>query len=232
MAFHLIHDYAHLLLPQQDVPYDFAAIFGNANPVVLEVGSGKGRFLIAQAEANAGTNFIGIEWANKYCNLCANRAAGHKLTNIRFLRDDAAHTFRLALSDACLEGIHVLFPDPWPKKKQKRRRLIQPPFLDQVCRVVRPGGFLALATDHADYFAQMDEVTAAHPGVEVTERLVGESARVGITNFEQKYRAEGRTIHNIMCRIRGPVPVRAPVPKRQPRRPAPDAAPGTAHAVE
>lgn len=187
----------HLLLPIQETPYDFAAIFGNRNPVILEVGSGKGRFLIGEAEANPDKNYVGIEWANKYCHLCASRAAAKGLTNIRFLRDDALHTFRMALADRCLEAVYVLFPDPWPKAKQQKRRSIQAPFLDQVARVVIPGGRLILATDHADYFQQMLEVTAAHPRIRQLEVLVGDQARTGVTNFEVKYRAEGRTIHNL-----------------------------------
>lgn len=191
----------HLLLPIQETPYDFAAIFGNRNPVILEVGSGKGRFLIGEAEANPDKNYVGIEWANKYCHLCASRAATKGLTNIRFLRDDAIHTFKLALADHCLEAVYVLFPDPWPKPKQQKRRSIQAPFLDQVARVVIPGGKLILATDHADYFQQMLDVTAAHPRIRQLEVLVGEAARTGVTNFEVKYRAEGRTIHNLDCEV-------------------------------
>jgi len=203
MQIHIKHPHDHLILPIQEVPYDFAAIFGNSNPVVLEVGSGKGRFIIGEAAANPEVNYVGIEWANKYCQLCASRAAGRGLTNVRFLRDDAVHTFKVALADRCLEAVYVLFPDPWPKAKQVKRRTIQTPFLDQVARVVKPGGKLVLATDHADYFAQMVEVTAAHPKIRQVLKLVGDEARTGVTNFEVKYRAEGRTIHNLDCEVVG-----------------------------
>lgn len=192
-----------LNLPIQDTPYDFAAIFGNDHPVELEVGSGKGRFLLTSAQEQPEINFLGIEWARKYWRLCLKRAAFRELQNIRFMRDDAAHTFELALSDRCLQAVHVYFPDPWPKKRYRKRRLIQTPFLDQVARVVKVGGLLKLATDHVDYFEQMDEVTAAHPKLEVIERLIGEDSREGITNYETKYREEGRTIHNITCRVLG-----------------------------
>lgn len=188
-------------LPAQQTPYVWRDVFGNDNPVELEVGVGKGRFLLTSAEANPDVNFVGIEWARKYWRLCLKRANYRKLPNIRFMRDDAADTFQLALSDNCLRAVHVYFPDPWPKKRYRKRRLIQTPFLDQMVRVVEDGGLLKLATDHVDYFEQMDEVTAAHPRLEVIERLVGEESREGITNYEVKYREEGRTIHNITCRV-------------------------------
>ena len=203
MQIEIKHPHDHLVLPIQETPYDFAAIFGNPNPVELEVGSGKGRFLIGEAEANPDRNYVGIEWANKYCQLCASRAAGRKMTNIRFLRDDAVHTFKMAISDRCLEAVYVLFPDPWPKKRQLKRRTIQAPFLDQVARTVKVGGKLVLATDHAEYFEQMVEVTAAHPKIQQVLKLVGEEARTGVTNFEVKYRAEGRVIHNLDCEVLG-----------------------------
>lgn len=191
-----------LELPVRQTPYDFAAIFGNKHPVELEVGIGKGRFLMLSAESRADTNFVGIEWANEYHKMAMTRALNKKLANIRFLRDDAAHTFRFAIAPSSLAGVHVYFPDPWPKKKHNKRRIIQPAFLDLVAQAVVRGGFLKLATDHEDYFAQMDEVTRSHPRFEVVERLIGEAAHVGVTNYEVKYRKEGRTIHNISCVVK------------------------------
>jgi tRNA (guanine-N7-)-methyltransferase len=191
-----------LLLAQQETPFDFAAIFGNGNPVELEIGCGKGRFLMTEAQARPGVNFLGIEWAAKFARLCAHRASAMGLSNIRFLRDDAARTLKLCVPTGSLRGVYLLFPDPWPKAKQKKRRILQPEFLDQVARVVIPGGFLVMATDHVDYFNQMDALSAAHPRVEQVEKLVGAAARQGITNYEVKYRAEGRTIHNLTCRVR------------------------------
>lgn len=195
----------HLLLPIQDTPYDFQAIFGNAHSVELEVGFGKGRFLQTSALAHPDRNYVGIEWASKYYRLAASRAAKRGVTNVRYLRDDAAHTFKLALGAGSLAAVHVYFPDPWPKKKQQRRRIIQQPFLTEVCRVVRPGGRLLLATDHAEYFTWMVRECEAHPMVRVLEKLVGDEARHGITNYEVKYREEGRTIHNMSCEILGPL---------------------------
>lgn len=190
-----------LALEIQELPYDFATIFGNDHPVELEVGIGKGRFLMQAAKQRPNCNFVGIEWASKFYRLVLDRAERKSLTNLRLLRDDAGHTFSQALADDCLAGVYVYFPDPWPKKRHNKRRLVQAAWLDHATRVIRDGGFLKLATDHIDYFEQMDRETKAHPMLHIEQVLVGEDARVGITNYETKYREEGRRIHNIDCQV-------------------------------
>ncbi len=194
--------YTHLTLPLQDQPYDFPTLFGNDHPVELEVGIGKGRFLIERAKTHPNLNFIGIEWANFYYVLATSRAGRQKISNIRFLRDDAKHTFEKALGNRCLQGIHVYFPDPWPKKRHKKRRLIQTSFLDQVLRVLHPQGFLSLVTDHADYFQHMKTVINKHPAFEIAEESVAKEIQEAETNYHLKFREEGRTIHSIRTLIR------------------------------
>ena len=190
-----------LALDVSESPYNFSEIFSNDNPVELEVGIGKGRFLINEAEERSETNFIGIEWAAKYHRMACERAAHRKLTNIRFLRDDASHTFTHALAEDSLSALHVYFPDPWPKKRHHKRRLIQTPFLDKAIRVCKNSSTLYFATDHVHYFQQIDRVTDEHPNLELIERHIGDAAPEGITNYEVKYREEGRTIHKKLCRI-------------------------------
>lgn len=182
--------------------FDFAAIFGNANPVELELGIGKGRFLIQQAEERPGVNFVGVEWANKYFVLVAERAAKRGLRNLRVMRADAGHVVRENVRDGAISVLHVYFPDPWPKLRHQKRRLIQPPFAREAARVLQDGGLVKLATDHVEYAVQMEQVFGADPDFEPVSRAVGEAAPVGVTNWEVKFRAEGRTIHKFEYRRR------------------------------
>lgn len=179
----------------QDRQYDFAAIFGNNHPVELELGIGKGRFLIQQAQARPDVNFVGVEWASRYYRMVAERAAKRGLANIRILRDDAAHVVKHTLSEACIDALHIYFPDPWPKAKQVKRRLIQPPFARVAARALKDGASLLLATDHEDYARQMEAVFRADPDFEQVSRAIGDDAPEGITNWEVKFRQQGRTMH-------------------------------------
>ncbi|MDC1141930.1 tRNA (guanosine(46)-N7)-methyltransferase TrmB [Planctomycetota bacterium] len=183
-----------------DRQYNLPEIFGNDNPVELELGIGKGRFLIQQAEARPDINFIGVEWASRYFRLVAERAAKRGLKNIRILRDDAAHTVNATLTDQCLSALHVYFPDPWPKARHLKRRLIQAPFARTASRLVKDGCEVFLATDHEDYAVQMEQVFLNDPDFEQTFRAIGEEAPEGVTNWEVKFRAEGRTIHKYRFR--------------------------------
>ena len=181
-------------------PLDPPALFGNANPVELEIGCGKGTFITRQAKARPDVNFLGLEWARFYYRYAADRLRRNGCcANARMLRADAAAFVQDGLPDACLAAVHVYFPDPWPKARHHKRRLVQPPFLDQVRRVLVPGGRVQVVTDHADYWEQIEAVfkdgplrvvAYEHPGG------TGEGEVVG-TNFERKYIAEGRTFHAI-----------------------------------
>ena len=181
-----------------EVPVDFAAMFGNGRPVEIEVGSGKGSFLLARATARPEVNFLGIEYAAAYAAYCADRFRRHELDNVRMLRTEAGAFFKTALAAASVQRVHVYFPDPWPKRRHKRRRLIQPVFLDEVRRVLTPGGQFILATDHFDYARHMRRVLHEASGfVRIpTPRMVDSDGLVG-TNFERKYRAEGRPVYSL-----------------------------------
>jgi len=182
--------------------YDFAAVFGNSRPVELELGIGKGRFLIQQAQARPDTNFVGVEWANRYFRLVAERAAKRGLGNIRVLRDDAARVVRDTIADGAISVLHIYFPDPWPKARHHKRRLIQPPFARQCARILAPDGSVRLATDFAEYAVQMEQVFGQDPGFKQTQRAVGPQAPEGVTNWEVKFRAQGREIHKFEFRLK------------------------------
>ena len=179
-------------------PVDFAAMFGNTRPVELEIGSGKGTFLLARASARPEVNFLGLEYAAAYARYCADRFRRAELTNVRMLRVEAGVFFKTALAPRSLQRVHVYFPDPWPKRRHQRRRLIQPPLVDLVRRALRPGGQLLIVTDHFDYARHMRRVLHDVAGfVRIpTPRLVEAEGLVG-TNFERKYRAQGRPVYSL-----------------------------------
>ena len=175
-------------------------------PFELEIGSGKGTFLVQQATATPNVNYLGIEWAAEYWRHAADRLRRHGLDHVRMLHDDAREFVAWRVPDALFRQVHVLFPDPWPKKRHHKRRTVQAPFLRELHRVLLPEGRVRLVTDHDDYFAWMNE----HIGqvgdlfdVEPFDRPASADAgEVVGTNFERKYRREGRPFHALVLRRR------------------------------
>jgi tRNA (guanine-N7-)-methyltransferase len=176
-------------------PIDFAAMFGNANPVELEIGSGKGTFLTDQATARPDTNFLGIEWANWFYSAAADRLRRHNCLNARMVRAEATFFLREFVSPASLSVLHIYFPDPWPKTRHHKRRLVQPGFVPLMLQVLRPGGRVQVVSDHAGYFEESIAPTIHGSGMSVVDYARPGSASEGEfvgTNFERKYRREGR----------------------------------------
>ncbi len=179
-------------------------------PIDLEIGSGKGTFLVQQAARQPGVNFLGIEWANQFWRFAADRARRHHLHNVRLLRTEAAGFVRNYLLPRSLRQVHIYFPDPWPKKRHHKRRLIQPDFLRELHRVLADpsqddpaAGTVQLATDHADYHQWMQEAAANVADLFTLEPFIPvESADAELvgTNFERKYRQEGREFFALVLR--------------------------------
>ncbi len=182
---------------------DFAAVFGNDNPVELEIGCGKGAFLLREAQAHPDRNYLGIEWANEFYKFTADRMARWGMTNVRIMRTDAREFVISRLPPDCLDALHVYHPDPWPKKRHHKRRLFNEKFVAAAIRTLKPGGRWAIQTDHAEYFQSMCGLTRGWPEltpIEFTESTtVDESEALG-TNFEMKYRREGRSIYRLAFR--------------------------------
>ncbi|MDH3284501.1 MAG: tRNA (guanosine(46)-N7)-methyltransferase TrmB [Acidobacteriota bacterium] len=189
---------------------ELSDLFGNDRDVELEVGVGKGRFLLLAASARPETNFLGIEYARKYLERAIDRIGKRGLTNVRLLHAEAVEVLRERLPEACLSAVHVLFPDPWPKKRHHKRRFFRGNALDQLARVMRRGAVLRAVTDHDDYAEIIREVTLAHGAFEALpddDRMwqiagMADLTRVGVTNFEIKYRREGRSFHRLAWRRR------------------------------
>jgi len=177
-------------------PFDFAALFGNAGPVEVEIGTGKGRFLLAQAAARPDVNFLGIEWSLKYLRVTKDRAARAGLANVRLFRADARHVLQALLPDRSVVRLHVYCPDPWPKKRHHKRRVFSHATLEQMARVLVPGGFLDLSTDVRGYFDEIREMARTVPALQETgDPLFHASEPGGRTSYEAKYLGAGRVIH-------------------------------------
>ena len=175
-------------------PVSLTDLFGNTRPVELEIGSGKGTFLLARAVARPEVNFLGIEWAGSYCRYAADRLRRAGLRNVRLLRADATTFIRNCVADQSVWRVHIYFPDPWPKRRHSQRRTLQPAFLRELTRILKPGGQLLVVTDHPGYFRHVKQALASTPGligVAFPPMTSGQEEMVG-TNFERKYARQGR----------------------------------------
>ena len=180
-----------------------------ARPFEMEIGSGKGTFLIQQAGQHPDVNYLGIEWAGEFFRYAADRIRRHALANVRMLHADATEFIRFWCADGVASVIHLYFSDPWPKARHHKRRVVQDSTLREFHRLLTPGGELRLVTDHDDLWSWyeahaarnthlFERVPFAPPGSADAGELVG-------TNFERKYRREGRPFHVMtLVRIDGP----------------------------
>lgn len=183
---------------------DFAAIFGRAAPVHLEIGSGKGTFLVHQAPAYRDIDFLGIEWARKFYLLAVDRIGRWGIENVRIIRTDAATFLAEHIAEASIACVHIYFPDPWPKKRHHKRRFFQQDNVRTLIRCLSPGGEIRLATDHADYFRQMQRVAsdfgARLEEIPFTRPAGAKDGEFTGTNFERKYIRDRRTIQVLALR--------------------------------
>lgn len=175
-------------------PLDFAALFGNAHLVELEIGMGKGTFLTQQSKLHPEINYFGVEYARWFWRYASDRLRRNKCENVRTVRAEAMYFVREFVADAALSVLHIYHPDPWPKKRHHKRRLLQQPFLDQIQRILKPDGLLRIVTDHKEYFEQIDALIKASPLkiVDYTPPAWANEGELIGTNFERKYILEGR----------------------------------------
>lgn len=143
---------------------DFDVLFGRRAPRVVEIGFGMGASLIEQAQAHPETDFIGIEVHPPGVGKLLDEAGKHELGNLRVYREDALEVLSQCVPEASLDGLQLFFPDPWPKKKHHKRRIVQPTFVELVRTRLKPGGTLHMATDWQAYAEHMAEIMAVAPG--------------------------------------------------------------------
>ncbi|MDD9865350.1 MAG: tRNA (guanosine(46)-N7)-methyltransferase TrmB [Verrucomicrobiales bacterium] len=170
-------------------PIDLAGLFSTRQPLELELGCGDGSFTLQYALANPGRNIVALE--RLLGRITKLDRKGHRagLKNLRLLRAEAAYVLEYLLPPGLLDAIHVYFPDPWPKKRHHKNRLISEPFPPLAKRLLREGGIVYLRTDNIEYFEQMLEVFGDAVGFETVE--TPEPMKQLVTDFEQQFNAQG-----------------------------------------
>jgi tRNA (guanine-N7-)-methyltransferase len=195
---------ARYAIPFARQPLDARRVFGRAAPLVLEIGSGMGETTAQIAAANPATDFIAIEVHGPGVGSLLRRVEADRLANLRVIRHDAVEVLEHMIADASLAGIHLFFPDPWPKKRHHKRRLVQPPFAALAARRLAPGGYLHAATDVQDYAEQILAVLSAEPLLENTASgFALRTALRPLTKFEARGVRLGHEVRDLVFRRRG-----------------------------
>jgi len=182
-------------------PLNWGEIFPRCAPIEIDLGCGDGAFLMAMARANPEHNFLGIErLLGRVCKSCR-KIAREDLKNVRVLRIEVAYAVSNLLPADSIIAFHLLFPDPWPKRRHHRRRAFTAQFLSCIHRALIGGGLFHIATDHTDYFHQIERVIAA------TDTFVVSAEQQGfpLTTFEQKFLTRGLSIQRLLLRKASPV---------------------------
>ncbi len=184
-------------------PFDFESLFGRRAPVVLEIGCGMGEATAAIADAHRHIDFIGVEVHTPGVGSLMKRAAELELTNLRVIVHDAVEVVGAAIAQGSLSGIHVFFPDPWPKKRHHKRRLLKPAFVHELAQRLRPDGVLHVATDWREYADEVLETLVAEPLlVNTAEGFAQRPASRPATKFETRGLALGHGVWDLLFRRR------------------------------
>jgi tRNA (guanine-N7-)-methyltransferase len=189
------------------VPLDLRALFNRDAPRMVEIGFGAGEALVEFARANPGYDCIGIEVHKPGVGHLLLRARAENVRNLRVICHDAVDVLATQLEPGSVSLVHIFFPDPWPKKRHHKRRLIQPPFVDLLARVLEPGGTLRLATDWEPYAAHMREVIDAAPAFTNTASdsgFVPRNAQRPLTRFERRGQRLGHAVWDLEYRRQPP----------------------------
>lgn len=194
-------------LGEMDAPMDWETLFGNTHPVEIEIGFGKGRFLLEASKRHPKTNYIGIERAQKYVELTRERfekymrhfgidKASWMFSNVRLAWTDANYFLTRYVAAASVQAYHIYFPDPWPRKRQQKRRIFRnQDFLEALTRTLNSdSGQLYIVTDYAEYFWEIQERLADLPLLHPVDADLRPDQDIA-TNFEMKYVVEGRSIY-------------------------------------
>lgn len=178
-------------------PLDLAAGFPRVAPLEVDLGCGDGTFLVAMAERFPERNFLGIERLFGRVSSACGRAARQAADNVRILRVETAYAVEYLLPPASVATAHLLFPDPWPKQRHHRRRLVTARFLAALHRAFVLGGRFHVATDQADYFTTIRELAADSA---LREEPVAPEESFPLTTFEKHFRKKGAPIYRLRLR--------------------------------
>ena len=195
------------LLPRYGIAtecMDLRTAFERPAPLVLEIGFGNGQALFWMAGNEPEKNFVGIEVHEPGVGRLLRSINDEGLSNVRVAMRDAVEVLREQCVPTSVDEVRIYFPDPWPKKRHHKRRLIQPPFLELLAERMTPGGTLHLATDWAPYAEWMIEALAAVPAFTLQgEPFVPRPQWRPQTHFEQRGQRKGHEIFDIVCRLSG-----------------------------
>ena len=196
-AYECLPDYG--IASEGDV--DLRMLFGRQAPKVVEIGCGMGDTTASIAKRYPETDFLAVEVFSPGIGNLISLIQAQQLTNIRIAQTDAVDLFQHRLPQASLDGVHIFFPDPWPKKKHHKRRLIQPGFIRVLLKALKPAGYIHLATDWAEYAEQMIEVLDGVPDlVRLPDQEVARLSMRSQTKFESKGLAKGHDIVDLIYR--------------------------------
>lgn len=191
------------VLPYADAAWDAAAAFGRAAPLVLEIGFGMGQATAAYAKEHPDINLLGVEVHPPGVGALLQSIDADRLGHLRIVQHDAVDVVNTMIAPQTLAGVHIFFPDPWPKKRHHKRRLIQPEFVALLVSRMQPGAYLHLATDWEPYAQQMLEVLSTQPLLENTaEGFAPRPASRPVTKFERRGLALGHGVRDLLFRRR------------------------------
>lgn len=188
------------------MPADWGEIFGNPNPLALEIGCGIGDFIVKTAAEMPDTNFIAIDFYNKGCYKTSRRIDNGRLSNVRVLREEARQFITERIPKRSLSAVYINCPDPWPKKKHRKRRLVNRPFLEFLYDYLVPGADFFFATDFDDYGIDVAGMMAGIEGFEnqlAPDLFRHEMESYHLSKYMRKFMAEGKKIYFVHYRKAG-----------------------------
>jgi tRNA (guanine-N7-)-methyltransferase len=185
-------------------PLDLLAVFGRPAPLHVDLGCGDGSFLCELARQNPDKNFLGTEkLVGRVAKVCRKATA---FENVRVLNVESSYAIRYLVPEASVEAFYLLFPDPWPKRRHHRRRIVTRDFLDSTHRALVSDGIFLIATDQIDYFKQIQQCARNQSGFAIVDSTAS-PARTGLpmTKFERRFREAGTPVYRLMLRKISPV---------------------------
>jgi tRNA (guanine-N7-)-methyltransferase len=190
------------LYPKYGIAFSAEKI-SSVRPLVLEIGSGMGESTVEIAKTHPEADFVAVEVHGPGVGSLLNSIEREKLTNLRVIRHDAIDVLQQMIADESLAAIHLFFPDPWPKKRHHKRRLVQPEFAALAARKLRPGGILHAATDVPDY---AEHIAAVFSASDLFDEAKSGFAERPVTKFESRGRRLGHAVRDLVFRRRGTGP--------------------------
>lgn len=194
------------LMPKYGIPFtphllDLGNIFGRSSPKFLEIGFGMGETTAVIAKAHLQNDYLAVEVHTPGVGSLLKQIEELGLTNIRVIQHDVVQVLHHVLPSQCLDGVHIFFPDPWPKTRHHKRRLIQPEFIALLCRPLKCGGYIHVATDWEDYASQILNVLSSESQLTNTSKdYVSRPEYRPLTKFEQRGLRLGHGVWDLVFR--------------------------------